>query len=123
MEKFGQDYASQIVKNSKKLAQSLKEEGLPVLYEDRNFTESHQVLLDYFPDYKKDLLKKLEMNNIITDNSGRIGTSEMTRYGMREAEMEQIASLIGDIFNNKLDVKSVKDIDKMRNDFSEVLFC
>ena len=62
------------------------------------------------------------MNNIITDNSGRIGTSEMTRYGMREAEMEQIASLIGDIFNNKLDVKSVKDIDKMRNDFSEVLF-
>ena len=46
MLEFGQDYAKQIVKNSKALAQSLYERGFDVLCEELGFTESHQLAIN-----------------------------------------------------------------------------
>src|SRR5256712_620691 len=43
---FGREYAAQIVRNSKALAQALHERGIRVLAEKHGFTESHTVALD-----------------------------------------------------------------------------
>jgi glycine hydroxymethyltransferase len=45
--KFGENYASQIVRNSKTLAGALDELGIPVKGKEYGFTESHQVILDF----------------------------------------------------------------------------
>ena len=110
MLEFGEKYAEQIVKNSKKLASSLYEMGFKVLCEHKGFTESHQVVVDVRENKGgKTVAETLEKVNIIcnknllpwdkdedTDNpSGiRLGVQECTRTGMNESEMEHIAKLI-----------------------------
>jgi glycine hydroxymethyltransferase len=110
--RFGAEYSSQVVRNAKALAQRLKELGLHVLGENSGFTESHQVALDVtrFGD-GTEIEKKLERCNIIVNrqlipgdlqagrhytNPGgiRLGVSELTRLGMRESEMIEVANLI-----------------------------
>jgi len=46
MLEFGQNYADQIIRNAKSLAQNLHELGFNVLCENLGFTESHQVAMD-----------------------------------------------------------------------------
>src|SRR5438552_17318186 len=43
---FGRDYAAQIVRNAKALAQALHERGIKVLAEKHGFTESNALALD-----------------------------------------------------------------------------
>ena len=110
MLEFGEDYAKQIIKNAKALAGALAEQGFNVMCEDLGYTESHQVAMDV-RDVKRAtiLAKELELNNIILnknlipgdnvndsdDPSGiRIGTQEITRRGMKEKEMEEVAEFI-----------------------------
>src|SRR4029077_15363319 len=63
---YGKDYASQIVKNSKALAQALHELGFKVLGEKKGFTKSHLLVADItkYGDGKT-IEKKLEDANII----------------------------------------------------------
>ena len=50
----------------------------------------------------------------------RIGVQEMTRFGMKEAEMGELASLM----RAGLEGKTVKDeITKLRSRFTEVQYC
>lgn len=121
MMEFGQDYAKQIVKNAKALAQALNEEGFNVMCEELGFTESHQVAMNV-ADVKNAsvLAKELEANNIIlnknlipgddVDNSDnpsgiRIGTQEVTRLGMKESEMKDIAHLIKKVAMDDANIK------------------
>jgi len=90
MKSFGEKYADQIVKNSKILAKSLYELGVKVKAKDFGFTESHQVILEE----DKVVADKLERVNILVDEGVRIGVSEVTRRGMKEKEMEDIAEAI-----------------------------
>ena len=78
MDKYGEKYASQVVRNSKALARKLSEYGLPVLYKEKDFTESHMIKLEVFLGYEN-FTRTLEKVNIIIDSAGRIGTNEMTR--------------------------------------------
>ncbi|MDL2246568.1 serine hydroxymethyltransferase [Methanobrevibacter sp. OttesenSCG-928-K11] len=110
MLEFGEDYAKQTIKNSQTLAQSLYELGFNVLCEDQGFTESHQLVMDVSDVKRATLLaKELESNNVIlnknllpwdnvddSDNpSGiRIGTQEITRRGLKEKEMVEVAEFI-----------------------------
>jgi glycine hydroxymethyltransferase len=122
MLEFGRDYADQIVKNAKALAQSLYELDFDVLCEDQGFTESHQVAMDV----KKigsaaKMAKDMEANNIILnknllpwddrkrtdDPSGiRVGTQEITRRGLKEAQMAEVAEFIKKV---AMDNKNVKN--------------
>src|SRR5213593_1880581 len=43
---FGREYVTQIVRNSKALAQAMHERGFKVMGEKRGFTESHQLVAD-----------------------------------------------------------------------------
>ena len=122
MLEFGADYADQIIKNAKALAQNLYELGFDVLCEDQDFTESHQVAIDV----KKigsaaKMAKDMERNNIILnknllpwddrkrtdDPSGiRVGSQEITRRGLKEAQMVEVAEFIKNV---AMDGKNVKE--------------
>jgi len=100
MKVYGARYAYQVISNAKTLAKALDEGGIPVRFADRDYTESHQMMLDT-PAIEEatglnpqDLAKRLEAQDIIVDAMCRLGTNEMTRKGMTNADMEQIASLI-----------------------------
>ena len=112
MLEFGKKYVKQVVKNAKTLAQALYESGFKVLGERRGFTESHQVAVDVTKYGDGGTIEKeLEKCNIIVNrqlipgdiqagrhymNPGglRLGVSELTRLGMKEDEMKQIAYLL-----------------------------
>lgn len=122
MLEFGSDYARQIIKNAKALAQSLYELGFDVLCEDQGFTESHQVAMDVKKIYSAaKMAKDMEANNIILnknllpwddrnrtdDPSGiRVGTQEITRRGLKESQMAEVAEFIKMV---AMDNKNVKD--------------
>jgi len=134
MLEFGRDYASQIIKNSKALAQSLYELGFDVLCEDQDFTESHQVAMDVKKIYSTaKMAKDMEANNIILnknllpwddrnqtdDPSGiRVGTQEITRRGLKEAQMVEVAEFIKMV---AMDNKNVKDeVTEFMNQYTTV---
>lgn len=138
---FGREYASQIVKNSRALAQALNERGFQVLGEKKGFTKSHLLVADItkYGDGKT-IEKKLEDANIILNRNLlpydikagrhfeapggiRAGVSEVTRLGMKESEMEEIAELMARIVVKGEESRRVaKDVTEFRKDFQRVQF-
>ena len=110
MEEFGPAYASQVIANAKHFAGALQKAGFAVECADLGFTESHQVAVNvraYGGGGKS--AEVLTANDIIVNRnllphdppkqvnnpSGlRLGVQEMTRWGMKEPEMEEIARLM-----------------------------
>ena len=122
---FGKDYAEQTIKNAKALASELNNVGFKVLGEKRGYTESHQTVVNVL-DYGDGgtIEADLEKANIIVNRqlipgdlkAGRhymhpggirLGTSEITRLGMKESEMKEIASLIKQVVVDKKDAGEV----------------
>ncbi len=125
MEKFGEAYAEQVVHNAQALAKALDDHGFPVVGRSLGYTKSHQVLLDY-GGYKQgqEIAKCLEKASIITDCGVRLGTCEITRRGMKEPEMGQIADLIKQSIIDKRDPVMVKQgAEKMAKEFGDIEFC
>jgi glycine hydroxymethyltransferase len=94
MIQFGKNYAQAVVKNSQSLAKALAAKGVRVRGATVGYTKSHQVLLDYSPASLQLFASRLEEANIISDNGGRLGTSELTRMGYGPNEMETVAELV-----------------------------
>ncbi|MHB1909554.1 MAG: PLP-dependent aminotransferase family protein [Nitrososphaerales archaeon] len=119
--KFGKAYARQVVKNSKTLAKTLDELGIPVKSKKQGYTQSHQVLLDYNEADSMETANLLENLNIITDVGIRLGTSEVTRRGMKEKEMEQIANIISDAVNKRVSKEKTRNrVHKIVKNFSSI---
>ncbi len=137
--KFGEEYAEQVIRNAKALAQALHEKGLKVLMENKGFTESHQVVLDVTKFGDGGTLEKLlEKANIIVNrqlipgdiqagrhytNPGglRLGTSEVTRLGMKESEMKEIAEFFKKVIIDKRNPEIIaKEVSKFRKDYQRV---
>jgi glycine hydroxymethyltransferase len=109
MKKFGRKYAAQVIRNSRALAEALDERGIPVRCKDYGYTASHQVLLDM--DRLQDSAQvpdKLEQANVIVDRGIRLGTSEMTRRGMREGDMNDVAEIIARVIRSQETVSSAR---------------
>lgn len=137
MLEFGEAYAKQTISNAKALGEALYERGLDVLCEKKGFTASHQVLVNVTKNGKGTrVATDLEKNNIILnknllpwdkldksiDPSGiRIGTQELTRLGMKEKEMVEIAEFIKTVVTDNRDVK--EDVIDFRKDFSTLEYC
>jgi len=100
MIKNGKRYAEQIVKNARALAKNLND-YLPIKFQEKNFTESHQILIDLPGERIKKIFKDLEKNHIFIDSFGRIGVAEATYMGMDEGDMEEISHFIKDAINGK----------------------
>lgn len=138
---FGKEYAKQVIRNAKMLAESLAGFGFTVLGEKRGYTESHQLAVDVskFGDGGT-IEKELEKANIILNRqllpgdiksgkhymhpSGvRIGVPEVTRLGMKETDMKEIASFIKQIVIDKSDPKTVAiSVSNFREQFQKVQY-
>lgn len=125
MKIFGEAYAKQVICNARALAKALHEFNVPIKCSAFGFTGSHQVLMD-FGGFQENVnaCRKLEQANIIVDRMIRLGTCEVTRRGMREAEMEVIAEFIRRVTLEHEDPESVKrDVVRFCLNFQEVCFC
>ncbi len=115
MQQHASTYAAQIVRNAKALGQALDDEGMQVEGRDFGFTESHQIAVNV-SGYGGGVAvaQRLEASDIIVNYnmlpldtnprnpSGlRLGVQEMTRYGMREDDMQRLALLISDASKGK----------------------
>ena len=133
MKTFGAAYASQTVSNAKALARSLFDIGVKAEAEAFGFTESHQIALNVSPyGLAKQIAKRLAENNIIVNYnmlpgdkdarnpSGlRIGVQELTRFGMKETQMGEIAGLIKEVLKGKTVLEAVVNL---KRQFTEVHF-
>lgn len=118
MKKFGHEYAAQIVRNAQALGRSLDELGTPVEAREFGYTQSHMIAVNVAQwGGGVEVARRLESSDIIlnynmlpgdTDPrnpSGlRIGVLEMTRFGMDEQAIGEMAQLIHDGVRGK-DVK------------------
>jgi len=140
MQKFGREYADQIIRNSKALAQAMYELGFSVLCEHKDFTESHQVLVDVSSIGGGDrVANDCEKANIILNKnllpwdslkdagnpSGiRIGVPEVTHIGMKESEMNEIAEFLKRVVIEKEKPERVKkDVIEFMKDYNKVHYC
>ena len=139
---FGKDFAAQTIKNAKALAEELNNLGFKVLGEKKGFTQSHQTVvnvLDYGDGGK--IEADLEKANIIVNRQLvpgdlkakrhymhpggiRLGSSEVTRLGMKESDMQQIASLIKNVVIDNKDAKEVaSQVLELRKNFQKTQYC
>jgi len=134
MMEFGAAYARQTIANAKHLGRSLCEAGFKVQAERFGFTESHQLAVDVrefgggdeVARHLKDNNIILNMNllpfepleNVANPAGIRLGVQEMTRFGMKEPEMEEIARLFRKCL---IDGKYVGDeVIELRRGFQQV---
>src|SRR5579884_3188082 len=115
MKKYGREYAAQIVRNAQALGRSLDELGTPVEARDFGYTKSHMIAVNVAQwGGGVEVAKRLEANDIIVNYnmlpgdtdprnpSGlRIGVQEMTRFGMDERAMGELAQLMHDAIRGK----------------------
>lgn len=137
---FGHDYMAQIVANAQALAAALHERGVPMLAAHKGFTRTHQTIADVreFGGGEAVGFKLAEANIITNKNlipadrpedwdrpSGlRIGTTEVTRWGMKEAEMAVIADLIIDVVRDRRPLAAVTaDVIDLRRSFPTLGYC
>jgi glycine hydroxymethyltransferase len=135
---FGRAYADQIVRNAKALGQALHERGLKVVCEHLGFTESHALAVDVTAHGGgADVALRLERANIIANKnlmpedtspvrpSGiRLGSQELTRLGMREAQMAEVADLVARVVVKGEDPGKVgRSVADLRRDFQTIQYC
>ncbi|HLI89489.1 MAG TPA: serine hydroxymethyltransferase [Ktedonobacteraceae bacterium] len=119
MKKYGRAYAEQIVRNAQALGRYLDELGTPVEAREFGYTQSHMIAVNVAQwGGGVEVAQRLEQNDIILNYnmlpgdadprnpSGlRVGVPEMTRFGMDEQAMGELAQLLHDGIRGK----NVKD--------------
>lgn len=112
MNHFKETYQTQVLANAEAFACACAAHGIPVEGgEEDGYTQTHQVVIrvSSFGD-GKEIAARLEDNNIVTNfqalpddetfnrPSGiRMGVQEMTRFGMKEGDFDEVARLIADV--------------------------
>ena len=134
---FGEDYAKQTIKNAQTLGHELHTLGFNVFADHLGFTKSHQLLLSIGPGKGKEASKLLEQAGIVTNMntipgdkdplnpSGlRLGTPELTRIGMKENEMKDVAEFFHRTLIKKDDPKKINnDVKAFRKDYQVLHYC
>ncbi|RLI84636.1 MAG: serine hydroxymethyltransferase [Archaeoglobales archaeon] len=138
MIEFGRDYARQTVKNARVLAEEMYNLGYKVLCPDLDFTRSHQVAVDVSDigggDYvarkleecgiilNKNLLPWDDVRNVENPSGIRIGVQEVTRLGMGEDEMREIARFIDMALKDKNPGKVREEVREFKSNFLTVKY-
>ena len=135
---FGRTYADQVVRNARALGQALYERGVHVVCEHLGFTRSHALAVDVAEHGGgADVALRLERANIIANKnlmpddtspvrpSGiRLGSQELTRLGMRESHMAEVAELVARVVVTKEDPAGVaRDVASLRRGFQTIQYC
>jgi len=135
MNTYGRDYQRQVIANAKAFAMALKEQGLKVEGDPSvNYTETHQVVLRVGYARGIEVAERLEKNNIVvnyqalpddeafTASSGlRLGTQEMTRFGMKEADFGELAKYVAEVILKGKDVS--QPVADFRKNFLKMQYC
>jgi glycine hydroxymethyltransferase len=133
---FGQEYARQTIANARHLGRQLYDLGFKVQAPEHGFTASHQLAIDvaefgggdqaarHLKDngiiLNMNLLPFEPLDRVANPAGVRLGVQEMTRFGMKEPEMETIARLFKKCL---LDGKFVGDeVEEFRGGYQEVRF-
>jgi glycine/serine hydroxymethyltransferase len=136
MNHFKDEYQKQVTANAKAFAKSCAGHGIPVEGgEEDGYTATHQVVIrvSQFGD-AKEIATRLEENNIVTNYQAlpddenfyhpsgiRMGVSEMTRFGMKEADFGNLSRLMADcIVHNK---KVADEVAEYRKGFTRMRYC
>ncbi len=138
---YGKAYMTQVVKNAQRLGLELRKRGLNALFHERNFTATHQVVIkSTYLDSAVYEVRLLESANIIcnktplswgfskespADQSAiRLGTTEITRLGMKENHMAWIAEKIAEALqHSRSPVMIAQDVIEFMKDFRTLHFC
>ena len=139
---FGERYADQVIKNARALAEARSAEGCTVLGAARGCTDAHQIalaVLQYSDGGRVEA--ELEKANIIVNRQLipgdikakrdyfhpggiRLGVSEITRLGMKRAEMGEIARLIRQVvIDGKEPGRVLAKVRALRRGHQKVRFC
>ena len=135
MNYFKDQYQKAVIDNAKIFAKALKETGLDVAGDEAvSFTETHQVLIKVGYNKGVEAAQKLEENNIIVNfqaspsdegftasGSLRIGTSEMTRFGMEADGFEKLAGYIHDVVVKDKSIKN--EVASFRKEYLDLKYC
>jgi len=136
MNEFKSEFQNQVRLNAKAFARSLKSKGIPVEGDERDgFTETHQVLIRVKAfGTGQEVARRLEENNIVTnyqalpddatflESSGiRMGVQEMTRFGMKEKDFDELAGYIAEVVIRNKNIKEA--VGRYRRNFLEMGFC
>lgn len=138
MLEFGEDYAKQIIKNSRALAQSLADRGFRVVGERHGYTESHMLVIDVSKMGGSYVAgKDLEKAGITGTPSGipgkdkvlyggkisgiRFGPEESVRLGMGVSEMDQAAEFVTRALIKREDARKIaRDIAEFRREYQDM---
>ncbi len=107
-----------------------------MLCQDIGFTESHQAIIDVGEGRGQAVSRILEEAQIITNPmplpwdkgeelcSGiRIGVQEITRQGMKESEMEEVAEFMSEVISNKSPAQEVtRKVANFVSNYQQVLY-
>ncbi|MBI2950869.1 serine hydroxymethyltransferase [bacterium] len=133
MQAHGRAYAAQTVANAQALGRALDEQGIPAQARAFGYTKSHQIAVDVSAfGGGVEVARRLEQSDIIVNYnmlpgdrdprnpSGlRVGAQEMTRFGMEEAEMGQVAEFTAAAIKGK-DVKA--EVNRFRGRYVEMQY-
>ncbi len=139
MIEFGQTYMAQIVRNAQALGAALEKRGIPMLGSRKGYTRTHQVIADVQTfGGGLDVAHLLARANVVTNKNLipqdtpqdwdrprglRMGTIEVTRYGMREKEMDTIADFMARVLVDRQSPDSaVEDVIEFRQGYQTLFY-
>jgi aminomethyltransferase len=135
MNAFRDAYQTQVLANARALARALNDEGLRVAGDPAlGYTETHQVVVEVGWGQGVQAARRLEENNIIVNyqaspreegftaaGSLRLGAAEMTRFGMKERDLEEVAGLVAQVVRERGTVRD--EVRRLRGRFLELGYC
>jgi len=135
---FGREYAHRTVANARALATALHARGFDVLAPDLGFTRSHTLAVRVTAEGGGETVARQLADHGIIANKNllpgdkspkhpggiRLGTPEVTRVGMGEREMEQIAELMDDLLHRHRPSEEVKArVAELKGRFTTIRYC
>jgi glycine hydroxymethyltransferase len=141
---FGRAYEEQVIKNAQALGQALHERGFKVLGEKLGFTKAHVLLMDVLDTPLKNgwqaetesekagiiMNRNLlpcdirEGRHFMEPGGIRVGVSELTRLGMKESEMIEVADFMKRVILNGENPKKVaEDVAEFRKGYQCCHYC
>ena len=135
MNLYCEQYQRQVISNAKAFARALRDSGFLVEGDPEvGFTETHQVILNVGYARGPEVAERLEHNNIIVNYQSipydegfssssalRMGVQEMTRFGMKEKDFEELAGYIKEVVLDHKDIGA--HIARFRGKFTEMAYC
>ncbi|MBN1844838.1 MAG: hypothetical protein JW810_04080 [Sedimentisphaerales bacterium] len=135
MNHFKDEYQPLVLKHAKVLATALSDLGMKVEGDPAvQFTQTHQVILNVGHSKGMEAARRLEDNNIITNYQAtprvenftqsdalRMGTQEMTRFGMQQEDFQKLAQYIHDVIVKGKSIR--QEVKAFRRRFLEMRFC